>query len=61
MKRNVAVFVIKQHYTIGHACIRTKMGLEGSIKDQKGLVGVQMQQVGEWIEIQIFCPAKTSV
>jgi hypothetical protein len=33
---------------VEHVCVRTEMDPGGSNKDQRGLVGVRVQQAGKW-------------
>jgi S-adenosylmethionine synthetase len=47
LKKNTAGFVVEQCCTVEHACVRIETDLGGSIEDPRGLVGMQVQQVGE--------------
>ena len=58
LKNKMAMFITKQCCTIKHTCVRTKTGLEGSNKDQRGLVGLQVQQAGEWGGIRCLLPSQ---
>jgi hypothetical protein len=51
LKKNAAGFSVERCCTVERACVRTETCPGGSIEDQKGLVGVQVQQAGEWVEI----------
>ena len=45
-KKNSTGLVIEQYCAVEHTGIGTNTGSGGLIKDQKGLVGVQVQQAG---------------
>ena len=45
---------------IKHACIRTEMGLKGLNGGQRGLEGVQVQQVGKWGDILRLLPSQNA-
>ena len=43
LKKIAAGFVVEQCCTVEHACVKSETDQGGSIEDQKGLVGVQVQ------------------
>ena len=45
-------------FVVEHACVRTETGLGSSNEDLKGLVGVQVEQVGEWGWIRRLLPSQ---
>ena len=45
-------------FVIEHTCIRTETGLGSSNKDLKGLMGVQVEQAGEWGWIRRLLPSQ---
>ena len=50
-KRLVRGLIVK------HTCIRTKIGLGSLNEDLRGLMGVQVEQAGEWEGIQHLLPS----
>jgi hypothetical protein len=51
LKKYSAGFIVEQCCVVEHASIRTEMDPGGLIEDPRGLMGVQVQQVGEWVGI----------
>jgi hypothetical protein len=47
LKKNTAGFVVEQCCTVEHACIRIETDPGGLIENPRGLMGMQVQQVGE--------------
>ena len=58
--KNLVGFIVEQYCTIKHAGVGTETGWGGLIEDQKGLMGVQVQQAGEWGGIQHLPPSQNT-
>ena len=56
--KNLARFVVEQYCTVEHAGVGTETGSGGLIEDRKGLMGVQVQQAGEWGGIRRLRPSQ---
>jgi hypothetical protein len=52
--------VVEQCCIVEHACVRIETGPGGLIEDPKGLVGMWVQQVGEWGGIRHPLPSRNA-